>query len=335
MAHLQQQFPDHSATYWAQGALAETRGKMGEARAAYSNAVARDRGNHLARYSLGQLLSGRGNREWAKAATESGAYVGHVDHDAVLVSGFWSPGLGGGLGAGGKLEVLGLGSLFRGGGLCYHRPPMDSILRFLTSSIGKKMVTAVTGLLLCFFLVGHLAGNLLLFVGQDAFNAYARTLSKNPLLIPVELVLLAILIGHVMSALRVTLENKLARSKDYLVEEAVGGRNPASATMWLTGPIILVFLVVHLYNFKYGNIIEDDLYTLVVQTFGNPAWALFYIACMLVLALHLNHGFRSAFQSLGAIGDGMGCILKCLGYCFGIVISAGFILFPLWGLLIK
>lgn len=213
---------------------------------------------------------------------------------------------------------------------------MSAFFKFINSSIGKKMLMGVTGLMLCLFLVGHLAGNLLLYVGPDAFNAYAHTLQKNPVLVPIELGLLAVFLFHIFLAIRVTLDNRSARPVPYALDEAAGpGRSVASRTMIYSGLVMALFVPVHLINFKYGDIVGGDLYGLVVRTFQSPGWALFYVASMAVLANHLRHGFRSGFQSLGALCGKTDAPDRMLSVVFGVAIGGGFLLIPVWAFLFK
>lgn len=207
---------------------------------------------------------------------------------------------------------------------------MKALLRFVTSSIGKKMVMAISGLLLCGFLVGHLLGNLLMYKSAAAFDMYAHTLQANPLLVPIELVLAGIFLTHAIFACWVRYENWVARPAPYAVDRSIGDRGVASATMLYTGVLILGFLVVHLINFKYGPIQEGRLFDLVMDTFRVPFWAGVYIAMMVVLGIHLSHGVRSAFQSLGVLCSAIDHPIRKLGLAFAIVVGGGFLLFPVW-----
>ena len=123
---------------------------------------------------------------------------------------------------------------------------------YFISSIGKKQIMAVTGLGLIGFTVSHLLGNFILFLGADAFNLYAHTLTSNPLIYIAEAGLLSMFLAHLVLAAVTTLQNRAARPVNYLVHKSSGrGETFASKTMGWTGVIILVFLVLHLINFKY------------------------------------------------------------------------------------
>jgi len=206
-------------------------------------------------------------------------------------------------------------------------------------SIIKKQVMAITGLLLCGFLVTHLMGNFLIFVGDRAFNTYAHTLITNPLLIPAELILLGIFLLHLFLALKLTWENKNARPIDYYMKKDTGrGATFASNTMPYTGLIILVFLVYHLINFKYGThytinydgVEMRDLYKLLVEYFASPMNIALYELSMIAVGLHVSHGFWSAFQSLGFNHPRYNKPLECFSTLFGVVIALGYMSLPIY-----
>lgn len=200
---------------------------------------------------------------------------------------------------------------------------------YLSSSIGKKLAMAVTGLALYGFLLGHLSGNLLLLRrdGGAAFNAYSDFLVSHPLLVPVELGLVAIFIVHIYFAVIVARDNRRARPVAYEVTKAVGERSWASRTMIWTGSLILVFVVLHLKTFKYGELGDGSLYDLVVETFRDRLYAGWYVAAMLLLGFHLWHAFRSAFQTLGLYARPK---LKAVSIILCVIVSGGFAVIPVW-----
>lgn len=203
------------------------------------------------------------------------------------------------------------------------------------ASILKKALMAVTGLCWFVYLILHLLGNLLLWAGPDKYNEYAHALISNPLLIPAEIVLVVTLLAHMFTAWRVTNENNAARPQAYAVKVPSSGSSTfASRTMWYGGVILLLFIVIHVWMFKYGDQSgTHGLWGLVVRSFKNPLIALMYIVAMLPLGLHLSHGFASAFQSLGALQPHWRPAFRTTGQVVGWVIAAGFILLPLWALL--
>lgn len=130
--------------------------------------------------------------------------------------------------------------------------------KYFGSSIVKKQIMGVTGLMLCGFLLTHMAGNFLIFVGPDAFNLYAHKLTSNPLIYVAEAILAGIFLTHIGLAIKLTIENKQARPDSYFVKVKTGrGATFASSTMPLTGLLILVFLVWHIVNLKFGPWYED------------------------------------------------------------------------------
>ena len=197
-----------------------------------------------------------------------------------------------------------------------------------SSSIGKKIGMAVTGLLLYGFLLGHMAGNMLLLKadGGAEFNAYSDFLTGHPLLIPVEVGLVAIFLLHIYLAISVSRDSKRARNSSYVKTKAVGKRSAASYTMIYSGLVILVFVVIHLKTFKYGDLAGGTLYDLVVGTFSDLLYVAWYVVAMLVLGFHLWHAFHSAFQSLGWSARPK---MKIVSVLLGIVVAGGFGMIPL------
>ncbi len=186
---------------------------------------------------------------------------------------------------------------------------------------------AITGLIWYGFLVGHLIGNFLLFKGDggEAFDTYAEFLENFPLLIPIELFLVAAVALHVYLAISVTADNKRARPVGYQVNRSSGGRSFASSSMAYTGTLTLVFIIVHVATFKFGDRIDGSLYKLVVQTFQQTGYAVWYIIAMLVLGFHLWHAFHSAFQTLSLRSK----IIRNVGSVLCIFIATGFALLPI------
>jgi succinate dehydrogenase / fumarate reductase, cytochrome b subunit len=208
---------------------------------------------------------------------------------------------------------------------------------FASSSVGTKVLIAVTGLLLFAFLVLHLAGNLLFFLGPETFNAYSHALISNPLVIPMEIGLLAVFLLHIYQTGRMYLANRHARPEGYEVRKWAGHtsrKSVASTTMIITGLLTALFVVIHLWQFKFGAwyTVADtdvrDLYRLMIEVFTNPVWVVLYVAFMVLLLLHLRHGFSSAFQSLGA-SDNLGRRMLQAGLVVALVIGGGFAVIPI------
>jgi len=198
------------------------------------------------------------------------------------------------------------------------------------SSVGKKQIVALTGLALCGFLVVHLAGNLLLFAGQEAFDGYVETLTSNPLIIPAEVILALLFLGHIALAIRVTWENRRARPGRYTVSATRGERTVASSTMIASGLVVLVFLVLHLIDFKVAYEEGTSLYQLVVSKFQGPFYVIWYVFAVCVLGLHVSHGVQSSFRSLGLMHAKYTPIVEALGTIFAVIVAVGYASLPLY-----
>ena len=204
---------------------------------------------------------------------------------------------------------------------------------YLTSSVGKKQIMALTGLGLIGFTATHLLGNFLIFLGADAFNFYAHTLTSNKLIYVAEAGLLGMFLLHIILAVLTKVENSNARPVKYYIKTKTGrGETFASKTMPITGFIILIFLVLHLINFKYGTHYETtldgqtirDLYRTVIEYFANPLYVVWYVFAMLTLGLHTSHGFQSAFQSWGIRHPKYTPAIELLSIAYGLFVAVGF-----------
>jgi succinate dehydrogenase / fumarate reductase cytochrome b subunit len=214
------------------------------------------------------------------------------------------------------------------------------MLRWLTAllkaSIGKKLVMAVSGLLLIGFLVVHLSGNLLLYVDAQGatFNSYGRAMDENPLIPIAEIGLFALFVIHIVFALRVSLENREARRERYSVRASSGASTFASSTMVITGIIVLLFLLVHLWDFRIGKLMAENreagLAALVRRRLSEPWVAGLYLLGVIALGVHLRHAFRSAFQTLGASHPRLDPLLVKLSIALAILFTLGFASFPLF-----
>lgn len=203
------------------------------------------------------------------------------------------------------------------------------------SSVGQKILMAVSGAMLSFFLLVHGIGNSMTFFGSEAFNAYAEKLHSLGVLVPLfELGLLAVFLLHIFLGLTLFLQNNQARPVRYQVEKSSGGRTPGSRTMPYTGVVILIFLMVHLVNFHFTEH-SIPISAIVRNVLRQPIYALFYISALAVLALHISHGFWSLFQSLGLNHPKYTATLRNGTLGAALLLSAVFILIPLCTLLIK
>lgn len=208
---------------------------------------------------------------------------------------------------------------------------LDWLLRTLRSSLGRKLFVAITGLALVGFLIAHLAGNLLIYADEDgaAFGAYAAALEGNPLLPLAEILLAALFVAHIALAVRVSLQNREARPQRYRGRAWHGGRTPGSATMILTGLVVLVFLLIHLNDFRIGKGPPEELAGEVKARLSGGAGFLIYVVGVGALTLHLSHAVQSALQTLGANHPKYTRLLRAAGLGLALVLGLGFLTFPL------
>ena len=213
--------------------------------------------------------------------------------------------------------------------------------RFFSSTIGMKVTMAATGLLLVGFLATHLAGNFLLFGGPEAFNEYAHKLvSLGPVLWAAEAGLLGLFVLHIFCAIRTKMISSAARGSEYAMRKTHGESTVSSKFMLHTGGIILVFLIVHLATFKFGKEYNleatatapamRDLYTTVVELFANKAYSAYYIISMVLMGLHLKHGFQSAFQTLGLNHPRYTPLVKKASLAIALIFAIGYSIFPVY-----
>ncbi len=205
------------------------------------------------------------------------------------------------------------------------------IWKVLGTSVGKKLLMALTGLFFCSFLVVHLIGNLMLYGGKDIFNSYAAHLhSLGPIISIAEIIMLIFAFLHIMTGLILFLQNKLARPVRYQVNKNGGGRSLGSATMPYTGLIILIFVIAHLIKFHFIGSDTRTIYDIVNHAFSNPFIVIFYVIVMLVVSVHISHGFWSSFQSFGINFEKYTTGIKAVGFLFSLIIGVGFGFIPIW-----
>ncbi len=211
---------------------------------------------------------------------------------------------------------------------------------FFTTSIGKKYLMGLTGLVWAGFVFAHMAGNMLLFVSPDAYNRYGHFLVSGNLIYVVEAVLIISLLIHVSLAISLTLENRKSRGSERYAVSATGAKaaSLASRTMAVQGSLILVFIITHLATFKYGTyyeatvdgVVMRDLHRLVVEVFKQPGYFFWYVVALILLGFHLKHGMNSIFQSFGLLEDKYIALCKKIGWVYGLVVAAGFLSQPLY-----
>jgi succinate dehydrogenase cytochrome b subunit len=214
---------------------------------------------------------------------------------------------------------------------------MATRLRVLSSSVATKLLIGTTGLALFLYLILHIGGNLMVFLGADTFNRYSHTLLSNPLIVPIEVGLLLIFLLHVYKAVTMYLANQRARPTGYAMKKPAGPpsrKTLASSTMIVSGLWLLLFIIIHVRTFKFGTEYERagvrDLYRLEVENFSNPLAVAFYILSMLVVGSHLWHGVSSAFQSLGVNHQRWTPRVLAGGKVMAVLIAGGFIVIALW-----
>jgi succinate dehydrogenase / fumarate reductase, cytochrome b subunit len=210
----------------------------------------------------------------------------------------------------------------------------------ITSSIGKKIVVAVTGFISFGYIVGHMLGNLQIFAGPDRINNYAEFLhSLGPVLWLIRIVLICFFGLHIWLGLQLKLENMAARPVSYTRKKEQKSTF-AARTMWLTGLMVLTFFVYHILQFtarvtdpRFAHLTDSagryDVYSMVILGFQNPWIAGFYMVAVGLLAYHLSHGIASMFQSIGWNSDQYDGKLRILGTLVAIIIFLGYVSIPI------
>jgi len=213
---------------------------------------------------------------------------------------------------------------------------LRSIGNALASSVGRKAVMALTGLLLLGFLVEHLYGNLKLVPGLGdaegaAFEEYREHLHSWGLLLKIaEVGLFALFAAHVFLAFRLVLANREARRQGYAVRNDRGAKTAGSASMHVTGALVLAFLIKHLTDFRFDETYQEAPAATVHSTLAQPLHGAVYVAAMAVLGLHLSHGIQSALQSLGANHPAWTPLVRCGGRGLAFLLALGFAAIPLY-----
>jgi len=214
---------------------------------------------------------------------------------------------------------------------------MGWLLQFWDSTIGKKVVMAVTGISLVLFTLGHMLGNLQVFLGAEAFNNYAHSLqSLGPLLWVARIGLLVMAIAHIVSAVQLTARARAARPQDYAKRESQISTF-ASRTMRIGGIVLAAFIIFHIQHFTIGNLhpafSKGQVYGNVVIGFESKVVAVFYIVAMSFLGLHLFHGVWSGARTLGLAKASPMPMERKLALGVAILVWAGFIAVPIGVLL--
>lgn len=212
---------------------------------------------------------------------------------------------------------------------------MNWYMFLLGSSVGKKILMAVTGLCLIGFLAIHLLGNMMAFAGAEAFNGYAAKLhSLEPFLTIFNIGLAIIGLVHIVVGIILFFENLRARPTNYEVFNNPGGLTIGSKTMAYTGALILIFVIFHLIKFTFVDKSVVPIYQQMSAAFANPLWVLFYVTAMVVVAMHISHGFWSMFQTVGVNHPRYMPLIMKLGLVVTLVFGVGFGILPIYLLII-
>lgn len=208
-----------------------------------------------------------------------------------------------------------------------------------SSSVGKKILMAVTGFISFGYVVGHMLGNLQIFIGQDQINLYAEALhSLGTLLWVVRLFLLLFFVTHIWLGIQLKLENWTARPESYKYNNTVQATLSSRTMIW-TGLTVFAFFVYHILQFtarvtnpEFQTLVDAegrfDAYSMIVIGFQNPIVSIVYIVAMVGVAYHISHGISSMFQSLGWNSPRYEGKLKALAYLISTVVFIGFTSIP-------
>ncbi|MFN7729756.1 MAG: succinate dehydrogenase cytochrome b subunit [Bdellovibrio sp.] len=211
---------------------------------------------------------------------------------------------------------------------------------FFLTTIGKKYLMGLTGLVWSGFVMGHMLGNMLMFYSADAYNKYGHALTSGALIYFVETVLVLSLLVHVICAISLTIENRAARGNQRYAMTPNGskGASLASKTMAVQGSVVLAFVILHIATFKYGTYYETtvdgvvmrDLHRLLIEVFQQPGYVIWYLVALVCLGFHLSHGVGSLFQSFGLKNSNNEKLIQKLGLIYGLVVAVGFLAQPIY-----
>lgn len=214
------------------------------------------------------------------------------------------------------------------------------MVSFIQSTVGKKYLMGLSGLIWAGFIFGHMAGNMTILVSPDMYNSYGHAIVSNKILLyGTEIALVFALVAHVTLALLLTKQNRDSRGTRY-ASKPNGEKAASFASEWMAvhGSIILVFIILHLVTFKYGphyettvdGVVMRDLARLIYEVFSNPLAVGWYLVALVLLGFHLTHGVRSIFQSFGLLHPAYQPVIKKAGVIYSVVVAGGFISQPLF-----
>ena len=216
---------------------------------------------------------------------------------------------------------------------------MNRLWHLLRTTIGRKLIVALTGIVLILFVVGHISGNMTIYIGPSALNSYAHFLQTSPMLWVVRLVMLAMVFLHIALGIAVTRENRLAR-QDTAPSTLAWYQRLYQRRMIISGMLLLAFISGHVAHLTLGAgggevfrlkdaVGHVDVYARVVTAFQNSWIAWSYIAAMLLLAVHLKHTVRAVFQTLGFYRENYFEFFELLSWLVTLAVAGGFISIPL------
>ena len=212
--------------------------------------------------------------------------------------------------------------------------PGQSRIGFLASTIGKKVIMAVTGLILFGFVLGHMAGNLQVFLGPEKLDAYGEALHSMPgLLWTARIGLLIAVILHIWSAVALAALNQKARPVSYTKKESIAASYATRTMMW-SGPILAAFIIYHLLHFTFGtpgvhpDFRPGGVYHNVIAGFQVIPVSAFYILSMILLGMHLHHGIWSMVQTMGLNSPKSDPLFRRASAAFALLIVIGNVSIP-------
>lgn len=213
-------------------------------------------------------------------------------------------------------------------------------MTLFTSNVGRKVLMAITGILMVLFVVVHLLGNSSIFIGPNGINAYAEHLhSLGPLVWIFRLVMLAFIVVHIFYGVQLTLENNAANAGSYAVKNKIKANFSSENMIW-TGLLLLAFIVYHLLQFTVRvtpDVVQGvdlmgryDVYKMVVTSFQHGIIAFIYVAAMVVLFLHLKHGIQSFFQTMGWNNEKSRPVFVKIGTVVAVIFLVGYSAIPIF-----
>ncbi len=216
---------------------------------------------------------------------------------------------------------------------------MKALISFYQSSIGKKWIVALTGLILVVFVAGHMLGNLQIFLGQESINLYAERLqSLGDLLWVIRIVLLVTIVVHILTTVLLAIQNAMARPQKYAVKKNIRA-TVAARTMMLSGLTLIAFIIFHLLHFTAQTIHPEwkqwhdaagrhDVYNMMIAGFQQPLVSAFYVLGVFLLCLHMSHGIQSFLQTMGGRTRKLALPLSKASPVISWLIFAGYVSIP-------